>query len=314
MQYLAAVIFYLIAAILFIYRIYDLSKKGERKILAKYLVFLIFASALFLHQNLDLGILLSGVIIFNMIISSYGSKLDYLYFLICVFYVIMEYGIGVPLLSQSILIGLLSGSALPRFYIKKETSKGIEYKRNAVQACAGVFLILIGYLLGLNAVGTAVIILTMLGIIIGSYAASNRTSTISKLVYKLERKQASLGSGALWLAIGSLVAVAFLNNVKLMVVVFSAIFIADSFSTIVGISLDGIKLPYNTKKTLSGTTAYFIATAAVSYLFVGIWAVPLGLVAAFSESIKMPLDDNFFVSLVMTLILTTLIYFHIIVL
>ena len=97
---------------------------------------------------------------------------------------------------------------------------------------------------------------------------------------------------------GTLVAASFLTG-NYVIAVFSAIFIADSFSTLVGINLKTPRLPYNKKKSIGGTFAYFISVLLISYFFIGPISFAVALLAAFAESQPLHLDDNFDVAVVM---------------
>ena len=107
-----------------------------------------------------------------------------------------------------------------------------------------------------------------------------------------------MGSGARWLAIGSLATASFLTG-STVLSVFSAIFIADSFSTLFGISIKTPKLPYNHNKSVGGTGVYFLTVLAISYFFIGPLSILLAIASSLFESQPYHIDDNFDVAILM---------------
>jgi len=110
------------------------------------------------------------------------------------------------------------------------------------------------------------------------------------LLDSLEREGVQPAHGAFWYAIGALIALSFISVPEKAVSAIMMLAIADGLSTIVG-SYGKHPLPYNRKKSIEGTLAFF-ASGLLSYFLIGPLAVPLALFAAAVESLDLPLDDN----------------------
>ncbi|HUB92455.1 MAG TPA: hypothetical protein VL945_00690 [Candidatus Saccharimonadales bacterium] len=296
-------ILYAIASLILAYRLYRLTRFRE---LAIYCAVLLLGIILFHYEQTSVALLLSGVIIFSAIISSYGTRLCYLFILVGLLYASLAYTIGAQFMLQSLFLGMFSGSNIA-FIRKKTIRKDAELSRNAVQVVAGVFLIAVFYFLSSNMADAVLFWFVIIGSLLGNYALSRKSGAVSRFIYGLERDGTILGSGARWLAIGSLVAASFLTR-NPIIVVFSAIFLADSFSTLVGMSFRTPRLPYNRNKSAGGTLAYFATVLAVSYFFIGPIAPLFAAFAAFLESQPFHIDDNFDVSLAMVALFALLWY------
>ncbi len=296
---------YLLYAAATVILAYRLIKLAKAKDLLIYSGFLITGIALFWYQHADIAALIAGVIIFNALISSYGKKVCYLFIVAAILYSSYVYFLSAQLLLEAIFLGMLSGS-----YITKEKSKAMRKNhillRNAIQIAAGIAFIGILYLYGLGLLTVVMIAFLLLASLVANYALTANDS-LSKALYSIEKEGTVLGSGARWLSVGAIVAVAFLQK-DYAIVVLIAIFISDSLSTIVGQSLAGPKLPYNGKKTVSGTAAYFLSASILSYPFIGIAALPIGIIAALLESQPFHIDDNFDVALVTVILFLVLSY------
>ncbi|MDO8340288.1 MAG: hypothetical protein Q7T16_06545 [Candidatus Burarchaeum sp.] len=119
----------------------------------------------------------------------------------------------------------------------------------------------------------------------------NLSSPLSDfLLYALERKDSPPAHGAMWYALGSLLALTFLSNIWAIAATIFLLAVADGLSTLIGINHHH-PLPHNKKKTIEGTAAFFI-TGLATYAFIGLLAVPLSFLAALAESLDLGLDDN----------------------
>ncbi len=285
---------YAIATLILAYRLIKLTKFRD---LAAFSAILVLAILLFRYEAANLPLLLSGVVIFSAIISSYGSRKCYLFILLGILYAALAYTSGAALMLQSLFLGMLAGSHLT-MEKKKSTERHSEFARNAVQLAAGALFIAVFYFLKPDQADAVLFWFVIAGSILGNYALSRKDGAIARFLQGLERSDAFLGSGARWLAIGALVAASFLTR-NAIIAVFSAIFLADSFSTLVGVSFKTPKLPYNKNKSIGGTLAYLATVLAVSYYFIGPIAVLFAVLAAALESQPFHIDDNFDVSLAM---------------
>ncbi len=291
-------VLYAIASVIFVYKLAKLS--GMRELLL-FSSILLLSVLLFHYENANLALLLSGMIIFSAIIPSYGTRLCYLFILIGAGYAVLAYTTGAVFVLQALFMGMLAGSQIVKEK-KKYMHKGNELQRNAVQLIAGLFFIAVFILLRQDLADSVLFLFVILGSVLGNYSLLNSSGSLAKALRGLERHETVLGSGARWLALGSLAAAAFLPA-EMVIIVFSAIFIADSFSTLVGLNLKTSRLPYNKNKSTGGTLAYFATVFLVSYLFIGLPALPLAVFAALFESQPFHIDDNFDVSLAMVILI-----------
>lgn len=249
----------------------------------------------------SLILLLVAVLTFNGLLSGKTPKMRNVYVSLSLLYIALIHWMGFALISQALLIGMLSGVTQIREYRNRIVNRKLEINRDIVHIAGGVFLIAL-FLFESQAVAITAIILITLGGIFAISVAEIYGESSRSIFHGLERNGASLGNGALWLALGVLFAVSFLNTTDVLVV-FAAILIGDPVATIVGIRVGGPSLPYNSRKSISGTVAYFIVTAAATYPLIGLFAIPAALLAAVVESLRIKIDDNFTVSVALTLFL-----------
>jgi dolichol kinase len=304
MLYLESSAFILAGIGIFLYRMY--CKKALHP--ASLLLFLAIGAVLFYFESVQLAqlpMLLGGILIFNAIIESYGTREHSLYLLAGLAFVLAEFSLsyeyGLVLASQAILAGLLSGvERVGRKKMKRKriVEKNVEMKRNAVQTAGGLIFILLSVFAGWPAEYAFIVLVLFLGFWLGSYATMKRKSLLNTVLSGLERRGTRLGFGAIWLAIGTFFAISFLNP-YMVPVVFGAIYIADSFSTVIGVNYGTVKLPYNKDKSVLGTLSYFIVSSAIAYLFLGPVGVLVGAIAAITESLRLPIDDNMSVAVVL---------------
>lgn len=278
-------------------------KRKQRLLLVA--VALAISYLLFSIEGSSIYILMAGIPIFCLALYSYGEKWHGLSIALALLYLLLMYGNSTVLLSQSALIGLLSGASLPRRK-KRSYNKATESRRNATQGLAGLVFIASLYMLGEGTTAMAVILMLLLGLYVGGIVLKDRHNRLSRSLYRLERSATDFGEGAIWLGIGALLAVSFLN-LHSAAIVFSAIFIADSASTIVGVNHGRHKLPYNKQKSLEGSASYFIVFLIAYYIISGSFpaaAILFAGIGALAESAPWHIDDNFDVSLILTILLS----------
>lgn len=111
-----------------------------------------------------------------------------------------------------------------------------------------------------------------------------------------------VGYGSAWFVTGCLIPIVFLTDINQIITILWILGIGDGFATLFGIK-GKRKLFYNKKKTLEGSTAFFLS-ALPAYSLVGPIAIPLALATAIIESLPIPLDDNASIPLVGILILS----------
>lgn len=284
-----------------------MARTGRRNI-AFVLLALAAGAALFVLEHATLQVLLLlevGIASFNGLLTEKTPAARNAYVSLSLLYVVLVHWIGFVPLSQAMLVGLLSGISNLSEYTDRKVDRKVEMSRDLFHIGAGAVLMALFLVASMDIAISLLFLMILGGIFVISIAEIYKSSRHSGIFYMMERRGSSLGRGALWLALGSLFAVSFLGVTNILVV-FSAIFIGDPIATLVGIRFGGTRLPYNRKKTLIGTMAYFAATAAVSYPLIGPYAVLVGAIGALVESLRLGIDDNFTVSVVLTAMLALL--------
>lgn len=289
-------------ALLFFYRIATSRKKTDVALL---LIFMAAGFALASYENADAGLMLLGVIVFNELVSTLGSRYNYAFLAMCAAYTYVLAG-SPSLVAQAMLIGFLS-----RMHSFNGSgalgSRSREKRRDIVQIAIGAVLILALITLNYSNASVFLISMLLLGVLISNFAISNKGSGIAAVLYGLERKGAALGQGAMWLALGALIGIAFLNG-RGAVVVLSSIFLGDAAATIVGIEYGRHALPHNSGKSVIGSATYFAVALLASYPFIGFPALLTASVATLIESLPWRIDDNFSTAVALTVVLAALGY------
>ena len=279
------------------YAIYLASSKR----MAKLFLFFVAAAILFYFEHASM-FLLSGVIIFESAAFYHGSRKSSLFVAAGMIYLLAAVQLStVAFAIQAVLVGLLAGTGLQ--YKPFVQNKKIEIRRDIFQIAAGVLIIACFFVFSIFAAQVITAALVLIGIVFSNFAARGSRSRIAVALRSLERSGAHFGSGAMWLALGTLVAISFTSNIRYIVPILIAIFFCDSTATIVGINFGRHKLPYNKKKSIEGFLAYFIIMALASYALLGAIALLLAIIAAFVESAPLHIDDNFDVPIVLLIAL-----------
>jgi dolichol kinase len=106
-----------------------------------------------------------------------------------------------------------------------------------------------------------------------------------------ERENARFpGYGAFWYVVGTLLAALFLGTSNEIAAAILTLALGDSAATVVGVRACH-PLPYNRRKTVEGSLAFFIFSLPVC-LFVGWIGVALAAFTAVVEGLSSPIDDN----------------------
>ncbi len=295
------IILYIIALALVAYK--AVSVKDTKELLL-FMALLVASWLLFNYEGYSAitTTLLSGFIIFNAITSFYGKAWGSALLLLAAYYLFATWGISTGIVLQSAVIGALSTT---RMYSKSKHRKAeakVENMRNIFQIAAGIFFILLFIFVQQQYASILLLLVFMAGVAISNYTMSSKNGGVFDVLSRMEREGFDFGHGAFWLGVGALFAAAFLNA-NMVLVVFSAIFFGDSFSTILGVHYGHVKLPYNKKKSVIGTASYFAIVLLMSFPILSYLALPVAALAALVESLPIPLDDNFDVSLVLSIIL-----------
>ncbi len=298
---LLSYIFYAAAVLLLFYRVFWKEASNLYALAAA----IVAAFLLFSFENVSMPLLLSGVVISNSISFTGERKIGMLVVLLGIAYAAFYvfYAQGAMLLAQSIFIGLIAYPKQFRAPSGARENKDIEKKRDTLQTAFGIAIIAAFVLLSSSKAYAFLILFILFGYLIKSFTAAYGKNPLAKYLAGLERQGAPFGRGAIWLALGSFLALSFVSPVKFVIPVLSAILIADPMATFVGIRVGGVKIPYNRDKTISGFIAYFLIVFTVSFLFVRQLSILIALIAAVVESLPMHIDDNFDVPLVLAILL-----------
>ncbi len=186
----------------------------------------------------------------------------------------------------------------------------IEIDRQLAHLNIGLFVLLSLVLLG-QFYATAFAFALLLGFLLLSYYAAHQFgglgfagSALQKLLELFERRGSPHFEGAIWYPAGLLLPLSILPPPSLAAAAIFILAAGDSASTIFGLR-GKRKLPYNRKKTVLGTAAFFIFSS-ISVAMAGIPAIIASLACAIAESLELGVDDNLTVSLVATAILFAL--------
>lgn len=119
---------------------------------------------------------------------------------------------------------------------------------------------------------------------------------------RFERPGVLFGYGAITLAAGVLAILTLLPSQGQMLASLVILGFGDAASTVVGTRCRQ-KLPYNQKKTIGGSAAFFVACLP-AVLFAGWGAMLVALAAAIAEGLESGVDDNLLVSIVCVICFT----------
>jgi len=290
----------LVFALLLIYKLYLDIKSFSKFNLSAYL-FLAFGFILFEIESrgIDTILYLSLLLLFNLLATNYGSKKGIVFSILLL--VALPFSKSGILLAQSGFLGIMPGmlKLIKRSENKKE-NKRLEISRDVVHLIIGIAIISLAALLPDPRV--LIVALIIMGFILGSYTIISK-GKFSRMLYKFERKNTYFGSGAIWLALGALLAMGFIFSRNFLIAVLAAIFIGDPLATIVGVKFGKHRIFYNRGKSVEGSFAYFVAVLAVAYPFIGLYALPVALIAAFVESWGIKIDDNLMVPIILSILL-----------
>ncbi len=220
----------------------------------------------------------------SLLIISYKSK-ESLFYLLAVGILAM---IGADLISIrgtsqilgiSLVISMLLVSGILDKSIKEKPKAEIE--RDYMQMLLGfvvIIMVIMGYL-------RLLVFLAILGILLLPivYRSNMR---LSRFLKSLRRRKVMFDTGALYIAIGTILSIGFIKNIDFLFFTLFALFFSDSLATIVGLNRKKIG-----HKSLAGSAAFFVSLSLVGFYLIGdlglIFAMILALIERFS-----PIDDN----------------------
>ncbi|MDE1846399.1 MAG: hypothetical protein KGH53_03940, partial [Candidatus Micrarchaeota archaeon] len=254
-------ILYLFAFTLAIYRAARTQRVEE---LAPLALVSVIGIALALYQGANALLFISIVLLFNLIAFTYGSKKGFFLVLVGIIYVFLgSLNFSLNLVAQAMLFGMVSEFWQIKFNAQSESNKKVETNRDIVQIIIGSIILILFYSLKTSYAEFSILMLIMLGYLTVNYGAVNKGTKLAKHLLRLERDYTKFGQGAAWLALGALAAIGFVFDTRYIVIIFFAIFIGDALATIIGLRFGKTKLPYNKKKSIAGSLAYFISVSVI---------------------------------------------------
>jgi dolichol kinase len=311
-------LFALLNTTIIIIYIVDSLKAGKRKdLLYPILASLISGLIIILLLNESINettsyFILNFVILFSILpfyyIRNTPKLLSYLtLILIEFFYVTYIYGSVLYPFIQMLAIGtgfgLLYRSGIGILKQKHErASKSIETRRDLVHILLGVILLSLFLTIQFYYAVYITTTLILIGYIYNSRLGKKKSGRAYSILNSLERTEAIYGAGALYLGVGVALLLGFIHNLHFVIIGISALLLADPLATIVGVNTKGPKLFYNKGKSILGTLAFFATVSIIGYPFIGFYALLFGAGLAFIESVKLPIDDNITIPIVMIIL------------
>ena len=133
----------------------------------------------------------------------------------------------------------------------------------------------------------------------------NKISLVEWFVGEFEREGIRFpGWGSACLATGVLILAAYVREPAGMAAGLVVLGIGDGASTLFG-RRGSHMLPWNQKKTMEGTLAFFIGSLP-AWIFIGPVALPLAAACALAESLDIGIDDNLVIPIVCAIVLSVL--------
>ena len=124
---------------------------------------------------------------------------------------------------------------------------------------------------------------------------------IEWLIERFERPGVVAGYGAMTFTAAVLCILTLLSSQPQILASLAILGIGDAVSTIAG-RRSHRKLPYNARKTVGGTFAFFLASAPFAVYFAGASALVVAAAAALAESAEAKIDDNLIIAVVCIII------------
>ena len=192
-------------------------------------------------------------------------------------------------------IGTIYGLMYREFVIspKKEklkpqkNNKNKEVNRDLIQIFLGIILIAVIYFIPHLAAIDLIFALIILAYACNNLLANLKLGPIYKKAVDLERKNVTYGLGATYLAASTALVMGFTHSTNMLLFAIIVLFFADSFATIVGVSLKrAAELPYNRYKTIVGSFAFFVVAAVAGFVLLGYFGILFALILSFVESLN----------------------------
>ena len=300
--------FILYTVVLFLFAIKAAFFKG-RKIYPLGIALLLGVAIAFLYR-MDIqtaASVLFGILLFNLILSKELREIRVAVAVLGLIFIILFSGEGALAIAVAFILGISSELLSEQGYENHVDNKEIEIRRDFVHLFGGILLFAAFLLFSYPLDGYIALYVFIIGLLLVFYAELWKSSRFSMSLYAIEKHKGYVGYGAIWLGIGTLIAYVFMDK-SFFLLALLAIYFADPMATFAGSYKPIAKLPYNKKKSIVGTLAYFAVVAIPGYFLVGPMAILFALVGAFVESLPIKLDDNFSVAVTLALLYLVILY------
>ena len=172
-----------------------------------------------------------------------------------------------------------------------------EDERQIFHLALGLALIAIVQVIGVGLSAYIVSVSLVVGLVLVHIKLSymHLGKHIEWLIQRFERPGVVAGYGAMTFTAAVLCILTLLSSQPQILASLSILGIGDAASTIVG-RRSNRKLPYNARKTMGGTLAFFLASAPFAVYFAGPAALIVAAAAALAESAESKIDDNLIIA------------------
>ncbi len=190
--------------------------------------------------------------------------------------------ISVSLLIQSLLLRDLSIKT-------KNLRVNTEIRRDFVQLIIGIIFLSILYYTSNK---TLLLFLVLAGVL-SAHVILIYGKKLHNIVFFLEREGVIFGSGAIFMAVGSLILLSFVHNFDFLFFGLFALLISDPLATIFGLN-------FNKKigrKSIAGSAAFFISALIPGAYFFGVFGIIFSFILMLAERFS-PIDDNIFIPII----------------
>jgi len=174
-----------------------------------------------------------------------------------------------------------------------------EDERQIFHLALGIIIIAMVQLIGveLSAYVAGVILVVGLVLVHIKLSYTHLGKHLEWLIERFERPGAVAGYGAMTFTAAALCILTLLLHKEQILASLAILGIGDSASTLFG-KRSKRKLPYNARKTVGGTLAFFLASAPFAVYFAGPAALAVSAAAALAESAEARIDDNLIIAVV----------------
>ncbi len=257
------------------------------------------------YSSFNLFIAVAFALLSSMLVMFYVSSTRNFLLLMVFLSLQLVYiaSVGVPLYS-TFAPGFAIGTFFGLAYIEKVKKRGnaargvkkTEIDRDVFSMVLGAVLLLLlaAFSKTFSYIAIALIILAYSFNAVVSRRSLGAFKPVLRMLKGLERKDAFYGTGALYLAVGFTLLLAFAGAYRFLAFGIAVLLFADSAATIVGERIPIRKLPYNASKSIGGFTGFFVVTAISAFILFGapLIAIVYAVVLAFIESLDLRIDDN----------------------